>query len=261
MRYLLNILQFGNLENHKTNLIKGVLMKLTTTVAVLCSIFLFTSSHKASAEEDAAVKLETEKDSVSYVLGTNIAKSLINIKEDIDIDMLTRGIKDQLNGKPMPISEEAAQTIMREFTANVNKKQEEQSQIAGKKNLNEGVKFLEENKKKDGIVTTESGLQYQVLKKGDGPVPTKEDKVKTHYKGTLTDGTEFDSSHKRGEPAVFPVTGVIKGWTEALQIMNVGSKYKLFVPSELAYGQRGAGQMIGPNSVLIFEIELLGIEK
>ena len=119
----------------------------------------------------------------------------------------------------------------------------------------------EENKKKKDVVTTKSGLQYTVLKKGDGAVPKTTDKVKVHYRGTTTDGTEFDSSFKRGTPAVFPVTGVIKGWTEALQLMPVGSKYKLFIPSDLAYGDRGAGPTIGPNQVLIFDIELIGIEK
>ena len=135
------------------------------------------------------------------------------------------------------------------------------TETLAEKNMEEGEKFLSENKKKKGIVTTKSGLQYIVLSEGNGARPKATDKVKVHYKGTLIDGTEFDSSYKRGEPAVFQVKGVIPGWTEALQLMKVGSKYNLFIPSNLAYGQRGAGSKIGPNVTLIFEVELLSIEK
>ena len=131
----------------------------------------------------------------------------------------------------------------------------------GEKNRKEGEAFLAENKKKKGVITTESGLQYMVLEKGDGPKPKATDTVSVNYRGTLIDGTEFDSSYKRGKPVTFPVKGVIAGWTEALLLMNVGSKYKLFVPPNLGYGGRGAGRLIGPEATLIFEVELLGIES
>ena len=170
-------------------------------------------------------------------------------------------MKDQFNEKPLLVTEEEAQTIMREFSMKMREKMEEKNKILAKRNIKEENKFLKKNKKKKGITTTDSGLQYLVLKQGDGPKPSSTDKVKVHYRGTTIDGTEFDSSYKRGEPVTFPVTGVIKGWTEALLLMDVGGKYKLFIPSELAYGRRGAGQHIGPSAMLIFEVELLGIEK
>ena len=143
----------------------------------------------------------------------------------------------------------------------MRKKQEEKNKVSSQSNIEKGNNFLAENKNKDGVVTTASGLQYKVIAQGNGSKPVPTDKVSVHYRGTLIDGTEFDSSYKRGKPVSFPVNGVIKGWTEALQLMNVGSKYQLFIPSNLAYDKRGAGQTIGPDAVLIFEVELLGIEK
>ena len=234
-------------------------MKLITTIVIFCSLFLFDC--KTDTKKAKVVKLETNRDSVSYIIGTDISRSLMDIKDEIDLDILIGGLEDQLSEKPLLVTKEEAQPIMREFSMKMRKKQEEKSKVSAKNNLEEGNKFLEENKKKESVVTTGSGLQYSVLKQGDGPKPSKADKVKVQYRGTTIDGTEFDSSYKRGELATFPVTGVIKGWTEALLLMNVGSKYKLFIPSELAYGQRGAGQKIGPNAALIFEVELLGIVK
>jgi len=149
---------------------------------------------------------------------------------------------------------------MTEFTVQMQQKMVAKNAELTQRNEVESAAFLKENKEKDGIVTTKSGLQYLIIKQGDGPVPKSTDKVKVHYKGTTIDGVEFDSSYQRGEPAVFPVMGVIAGWTEALQLMPVGSHYKLFIPSKLAYGARGAGPNIGPHAALIFEIELLGIE-
>ena len=236
-------------------------MKLITTIVIFCSLFLFIYNCETNTKKTKAVKLETKKDSISYIIGTDISRSLMNIKDEINLDILISGMEDQLNEKPLLVTKEEAQPIMREFSMKMRKKQEEKNKVSEKKNMEEGNKFLEENKKKEGVVSTESGLQYLVLKQGDGPKPLKTDKVKVQYRGTTIDGTEFDSSYKRGEPATFSVTGVIKGWTEALLLMNVGSKYKLFIPSELAYGQRGAGQKIGPNAVLIFEVELLDIVK
>ncbi len=179
----------------------------------------------------------------------------------INLNMLINGLEDKFHEKPLLVTKEESQTIMSDFMAKIRNKQNEQNKLLANKNLEQGNKFFKDNKKKEGVVTTKSGLQYVILKQGDGPIPVKTDKVKTHYRGSTLDGAEFDSSYKRGTPATFPVTGVIKGWTEALLSMKVGSKYKLFIPSELAYGERGAGKLIGTNAALVFEIELLGVEK
>ncbi|MDP6394774.1 MAG: FKBP-type peptidyl-prolyl cis-trans isomerase [Desulfobacterales bacterium] len=227
----------------------------------ICSLFLFINNSDAFAENETAKPFEKHKNKVSYIIGTNIAKSLENFKEEIELDMLIDGIKDQFNKKTLRVAEEESESVMRKFSAKMNKRQSEKNKLLAKEAMEVGNKFLEENRKKKGVVTTESGLQYLILKQGDGPKPEKTDKVKVHYRGTTIDGVEFDSSYKRGKPALFPVTGVIKGWIEALLLMNVGSKYKLFIPPELAYGSQGAGPRIGPNAVLIFEIELLDIER
>lgn len=226
-----------------------------------CESFAKNENAKAPGKNEKAVVLEENKDKVSYVIGNNIAKSLKNVKDEIDLEMVIHGIKDQFNGKPLQLNEEDAESIMREFSMKIKAKQEEQAKLLASQNLEKGKNFLETNSKAEGVVTTESGLQYLIIENGDGPKPVKTDMVKVHYTGTTIEGKEFDSSYKRGEPAVFPVTGVIKGWTEALLLMNVGSKYKLFIPSELAYGERGAGPTIAPNAVLLFEVELLEIEK
>jgi len=227
----------------------------------ICGLFLFINNSEAFAENETAKPLESYKDKLSYIIGNNIARSITNFKEEIDLDILIDGMKDQFNKKTLRVPEEEAESVMREFSTKMNKQQSEKNKLLAKKAIEEGNKFLEENRKKKDVVTTESGLQYLILKQGDGPTPERTDKVKVHYRGTTIDGTEFDSSYKRGKPASFPVTGVIKGWIEALLLMNVGSKYKLYIPPELAYGQQGAGPNIGPNAVLIFEVELLGIEK
>jgi FKBP-type peptidyl-prolyl cis-trans isomerase len=239
---------------------KGVFVRFIIVSAILASFLFLLSNCGSNSESGKSVTLENKKDSISYVIGTDMARSLIQIKDEIDLDKLVGGIKDQLDEKPLLVKKEDAQTMMREFSMQMRKKQMEANKASASNNQEKGMKFLEENKQKQGVVTTQSGLQYFVLQQGNGPKPTRNDKVKVHYKGTPIDGTQFDSSYDRGQPASFQVTGVIKGWTEALLLMNVGSKYKLFIPSELAYGQRGAGQKIGPNEVLIFEVELLGIE-
>jgi FKBP-type peptidyl-prolyl cis-trans isomerase len=226
-----------------------------------CESFAKNDKTKTSEKKETSVKLENEKDRVSYVIGTNIARSLKNIKDEINLDIVINGMKDQFQEKPLLLNEEDAKSIMREFSMKIKNKNEEQNKLLAEKNLKKGKAFLEKNKKEKGVTTTASGLQYLILKAGDGPKPLQTDKVKVHYRGTTIEDEEFDSSYKRGKPAVFPVTGVIKGWTEALLLMNVGSKYKLFIPSELAYGERGAGPKIAPNAVLIFEVELIDIEK
>ena len=200
-----------------------------------------------------AQKLKTEIDSVSYCIGVNIGENLKNQFSDIDIKDFMNGINDVLSDKSEPkISNAEAQKILQEYFS-------KQQELKSKKAIEEGENFLAENGKKKGVTTLESGLQYEVITRGEGAKPTLNDQVTTHYHGTLIDGTVFDSSVERGQPATFPVSGVIKGWTEALQLMSVGSKWKLFVPYNLAYGERGAGANIGPFTTLIFEVELISI--
>ena len=191
---------------------------------------------------------------VSYSLGLSVAGNLLKSGvNDLDQEAFARGIKHGLGEGNVEMSSQEVNHILNDYFTKIQNQ-------AGSENLAEGEAFLKENSKKDDVVSLESGLQYSVLVEGKGPKPKATDKVKCHYHGTLIDGNVFDSSVERGTPAVFPVNGVIAGWVEALQLMNVGSKWKLFIPSNLAYGERGAGEQIGPNTTLIFEVELLGIE-
>lgn len=202
--------------------------------------------------------LESQKQKASYGVGMNVGKSFKSDLIDLDIDAFIVGFKDALAGKESTVSPAEMEQAMAELRAEVTKKSDERMT----ENKKIGGEFLAKNKTSNkDLKTTESGVQYLVEKEGDGPIPKATDTVKVHYRGTLIDGTEFDSSYKRNEPAVFPVGGVIKGWTEALQKMKVGSKWKVFIPSDLAYGDPGQPPLIPPASVLIFEIELLGIEK
>jgi FKBP-type peptidyl-prolyl cis-trans isomerase FklB len=206
--------------------------------------------------------LKTPKDKASYAIGLNVGKSLHKDSVDVDPAILLRGLKDALAGGKTLLTDDEAKAAMVAIQADVRKKQEAKMAIAGDANKKEGDAFLTENKTKEGVVTLPSGLQYKILKEGSGPKPAATDSVVCNYKGALIDNTEFDSSYKRGQPATFPVGQVIKGWTEVLQLMPVGSKWQVFVPSELGYGPRGAGPggPIGPNATLIFEIELLSIQ-
>lgn len=200
------------------------------------------------------IKMSSTIDSVSYGLGVAIGNNLKNSGFDsLKVEVMSQALKDVFEGKATMKQEDADKVIQAYMM--------EKEKAKGEDNLKKGQAFLEENKKKDGVKVTASGMQYIVLKEGTGAKPTLNDKVTTHYHGTLLDGTVFDSSVERGQPASFPVSGVIPGWTEALQMMSVGSKWKLFLPANLAYGERGAGGKIGPNSVLIFEVELLSIDK
>src|SRR6188472_1448114 len=193
--------------------------------------------------QEKSPQLKDQKDKVSYSIGMQIGFNLGRQKVDINPDILAAGIKDAIAGKPQ-LTTDQVKDIMAQF----------------EKNKTEGAKFLEDNKKKPGVKTTASGLQYKVEKEGTGAQPKPTDMVTVNYRGTLIDGTEFDSSYKRGQPATFPVNGVIKGWTEALQLMKQGAKYQLFIPSSLAYGERAMGPDIGPNSTLIFEVELQDVK-
>ena len=207
----------------------------------------------------ADAQLKDQKDKVSYSIGLDIGGTLKRQLIDVNEQLLNAGIQDGLSGKKALMTDEEVKATMAAFQKDMTEKQQAAKKAAGEKNKTEGAKFLAENKTKEGVKTTASGLQYKVEKEGTGPSPKETDTVKVNYRGTTIDGTEFDSSFKRGEPASFPVNRVIKGWTEGLQLMKVGSKYQFFVPSELAYGERGAGSDIGPNAMLIFDVELLGI--
>jgi FKBP-type peptidyl-prolyl cis-trans isomerase len=205
--------------------------------------------------------LKTQKDKASYAIGLNIGKSMHKDSVDVDPAILMRGMKDGLAGNKPLLTDDEAKAAMVALQADLRKKQEEKMQVQGEANKKEGDAFLAENKTKDGVVALPSGLQYKILKEGTGPKPAATDTVVCNYKGTLLDNTEFDSSYKRGQPATFPVSGVIKGWTEALQLMPVGSKWELFIPADLAYGARGGpGGGIGPNATLVFEVELMSIQ-
>jgi FKBP-type peptidyl-prolyl cis-trans isomerase FklB len=207
----------------------------------------------------AEVQLKDQKDKVSYSIGLDIGTTLKRQVIEVNEELLNTGIQDGLSGKKPLLGEDQVKETMAVFQKEMLAKQAEAKKAAAAKNAAEATKFLAENKTKEGVKTTASGLQYKVLKEGSGPTPKPTDTVKVNYRGTVLDGTEFDSSYKRGEPASFPVNRVIKGWTEALQLMKVGSKYQLFIPADLAYGGRGAGSDIGPNAVLLFDVELLGI--
>jgi FKBP-type peptidyl-prolyl cis-trans isomerase len=207
----------------------------------------------------AEVQLKDQKDKISYSIGLDIGTTLKRQVIEVNEELLNTGIQDGLSGKKPLLSEDQVKETMALFQKEMLAKQAEAKKAAAAKNSAEATKFLAENKTKEGVKTTASGLQYKVLKEGSGPTPKPTDTVKVNYRGTVLDGTEFDSSYKRGEPASFPVNRVIKGWTEALQLMKVGSKYQLFIPADLAYGGRGAGSDIGPNAMLIFDVELLGI--
>jgi FKBP-type peptidyl-prolyl cis-trans isomerase FklB len=213
-----------------------------------------------AAGNQTAPAFTTQKDKVSYAIGMNIGSTLHRQSMDIDPNILLQGLKDAMAGGKTLLSEEEARATLTELQNDMRKKQQEKMQQAGEANKKEGDAFLAANKAKEGVVTLPSGLQYKVLTSGKGPKATATDSVVCNYKGTLIDGKEFDSSYKRGQPATFPVSGVIKGWTEALQLMPVGSKWQLVVPSDLAYGERGQGGDIGPNATLIFEVELLSIQ-
>ena len=233
---------------------KGVQMRAGWIVLVI-GLFL-----AGGIDEAEAKKLKTEKDKVSYSIGLDIGKNFKNQAMDIDTEIFILGLRDALSDKKALLTDEEVREVLSNLQKEMREKQKARMQELDEKNKKDGETFLAANKKKKGVVVLPSGLQYKVIKAGKGPKPKSTDTVTTHYRGTLIDGTEFDNSHKRGEPASFPVSGVIAGWTEALQLMEVGAKWELAVPADLAYGPRGAGPMIGPNATLVFEVELMSIK-
>jgi FKBP-type peptidyl-prolyl cis-trans isomerase len=216
-----------------------------------------------SAAENAPA-ITDKKDKISYSMGYNIGNSWKRQgiePTDVNLEILAKGLKDATAGDPSVVSETENRELLNAFQTELRTRREEKRKEMGEANKKQAEAFLSENKNKPGVQTLPSGLQYKVLTEGNGPKPTTNDTVSVHYRGTLIDGTEFDSSAKRGQPATFKVTGVIKGWTEALQLMPVGSKWQVFIPAELAYGERGSGTVIGPNATLIFDVELLSIQS
>lgn len=204
---------------------------------------------------------ESKVDKLSYAIGVNFARQFQSQKIEINPEMLYSAVKSIVSGANPLMSDEQVMNTLQEFEKEMQEKMKGEMKKAAQDNIDKGKAWLAENKKKKGVTELPSGLQYEVIKNGSGESPKIDSKVTTHYSGTLIDGTEFDSSIKRGEPATFPVNGVIKGWTEALQLMKPGAKWKLYIPSDLAYGDAGQPPSIGPGETLIFEVELISVQK
>jgi FKBP-type peptidyl-prolyl cis-trans isomerase FklB len=238
-----------------------------TFPAALAACFLFLTAcsaqkvddNSSSAGKQEAVSLESGTDKVSYGIGMDIGTNLRAQEIDINVQALYEGLAASYAGQETRMTQEESREVLMAFQQELMKKQQEQAAAEAAENLAEGEKFLEENKEREGVVVLPSGLQYEVLEEGSGESPVADDFVQVHYRGMLTNGTEFDSSYAREKPATFPVNGVIRGWTEALQLMKPGAKWKLYVPADLAYGDRQAGPMIKPNSALVFDVELLSV--
>ena len=224
----------------------------------MCVVCLTLMTTPALSEEKK-IELKTPREKLSYSIGFDIGTSLKRDGIDVDPNIVTRAIEDALSGGKTLMTEQEMRESIHAIQKDIVAKHQEQTKELGDKKKKDGETFLAENKKKDGVVALPSGLQYMILAEGKGNQPKATDTVTVQYRGTLIDGTEFDSSYKRGQPATFPLNRVIKGWTEGIQLMKEGGKIRLFVPSELAYGDRGAGAQIGPNAVLIFEVELLSV--
>ncbi|HEY5999397.1 MAG TPA: FKBP-type peptidyl-prolyl cis-trans isomerase [bacterium] len=212
-----------------------------------------------SAAAGRAADLATQKEKISYGIGVDAARNFRRLGLDLDLDALIRALRDVYGGGKLLMSEDELRTTMNAYQTELMQKQIQATKVAAEKNKAAGDAYLAANKAKKGVVTLPSGLQYKVLKAGEGRKPNAEDLVEVHYRGRLIDGTEFDSSYAKGQPAVFKVSGVIPGWTEALELMPVGSTWQLVVPPQLGYGERGAGRDIGPNATLLFDVELLAI--
>jgi FKBP-type peptidyl-prolyl cis-trans isomerase FklB len=227
---------------------------LITITLSMFFLTLFGCSARAKVAE-----LKTQDQKISYMLGQDMGSYLKKMGITVDKAALFQGIEDTLSGNKPLLAPDQVIALKQEFGKKMQDEQMAKAKVSGEQNAKEGAAFLEKNKSEKGVITTATGLQYTIITQGTGPKPKATDVVTVSYRGTTLDGKEFDSSYKRGQPATFPVNGVIPGWTEALQLLNVGSKAKLFIPASIAYGERGAGPDIGPNSTLIFEIELISI--
>ncbi|HRO40718.1 MAG: FKBP-type peptidyl-prolyl cis-trans isomerase [Flavobacteriales bacterium] len=240
-------------------------MNIKLSIFSMLAVLLGACSNQATGQKGREIALSSTRDSVSYGVGSDVGHNLkMNLKQagldSLNIDALFAGMRDAMDSVER-INSDKIKAVVQAYMIQAQQKAMAKQQAQDDVRSAEGQKFLAENGKKPGVVTTASGLQYEVLQMGTGPKPTADQTVRVHYKGTLIDGKEFDSSYSRGEPAEFPVNAVIPGWTEALQLMPVGSRWKLYIPSELGYGQHGAGEAIPGNSTLIFEVELLDIVK
>lgn len=231
-------------------------------LVVVMSLLMFAAGCSAQETTAAAeLKLDTAKNRISYTIGVNIGQDFKSQQMDIDPDALLLGLQDSLAGKELRLSDEEMVSAVQAFQEEMQAKMIAEMENLAASNKAAGDAFLAENAKQEGVMVTASGLQYKVLEAGAGDAPGPADVATVHYRGTLIDGTQFDSSYDRGEPATFPVAGVIPGWTEALQLMKPGAKWQIFIPAELAYGERGAGQDIGPNATLLFDVELISVDK
>lgn len=230
----------------------GVLA-LVAGLAVACS--------KGGESGSGSGALVTDAQKFGYAIGVDIGRSLTPVKDQVDVASLVQGLEETIAGKEPRIADEEREKIKADISRKLQEKQQEERTAKSAAAKEAGEKFLVENAKRAGVKTTATGLQYETLTEGTGATPKKDDKVTVHYKGTLMDGSEFDSSYSRGQPVTFPLGNVIPGWTEGLQLMKVGGKSKLYIPSALGYGERGAGSRIGPNETLVFEIELMSVEK
>jgi FKBP-type peptidyl-prolyl cis-trans isomerase FklB len=240
---------------HRQSPERSTRMKQLLAAAVCAALAMSGIALAADAPE-----LKSEREKLSYSVGMDIGANLKRQSIDVDAELLTKGFRDSYTGAKTLLTEEESRQAIQNFQKQMMAKQAEAAKQMAEKNKAEGEKFLAENGKKDGVKTTASGLQYKVIREGAGKSPTADNTVEVHYKGTLIDGKEFDSSYTRNQTATFPVSGVIPGWTEGLQLMKEGGKYMLFVPSNLAYGERGAGRDIGPNATLVFEVELISVQ-
>jgi len=230
-------------------------------IAMACIGLFSVQACSQSSDKGAPMELKTQKDKASYSIGVSIGKNLKDQKVEITTDILVKGLLDAYTGAKTQLTEKEMGDVLTQFQQEIMAKAQEEATKKGGENKTKGEKFLADNKNKPGVKSTPSGLQYSVITEGTGPKPIASSTVKVHYTGKLIDGTTFDSSVDRGEPVEFPLNGVIKGWTEGVQLMSKGSKFKFYIPAELAYGERGAGNAIGPNETLVFEVELLDIVK
>jgi FKBP-type peptidyl-prolyl cis-trans isomerase FklB len=233
--------------------------KNALAVTFTCGIMFLAIGCTAEDKGGRKTELKDLREKVSYSIGLNIGKDFKQQDIDVDADLLAQGIQDAVSGTKPLLTDEQIQETITAFQTEMMSKQEAKTKAATEKNLKEGEAFRAENAKKEGVISLPSGLQYKVITEGTGPTPKLDDTVTVNYEGKLPDGTVFDSSYKRGEPATFPVTGVIPGWTEGLQLMKEGAKYEFVIPPTLAYGERGAGPVIGPNATLLFTVELIKI--
>lgn len=237
--------------------------RLTTAVLVLSTAALLAACSGGNGKQQAGskAKLQTQQDKFSYAVGMDIGDSLQPFKKKLEPQKLMAGLEDSLQGNKTQLTQKQKTQVIQAYVKQMQAEHAKKQKAEAATNAKKSKKFLADNAKKKGVKTTQDGLQYKVLKKGTGAQPTKDDVVTVNYKGELPDGTVFDSSYKRGKPATFPVNEVIPGWSEALQLMHVGGKYRLFIPPKLAYGKQGAGDKIGPNQVLIFDVHLLSVKK